>query len=1250
MHKCRQRQVEKMLLHFRHFRHPWRSDAGSDRGTLLCQAKEVMHNNYSTPSQTCADPAGKRAFQRYSLDLPAFIRVAGGAHLSCVIRNFCIGGMLLSYQKPTSLAAATQGHLPAAGDIITIHCIVQATNQDNRLQFQARVVRTFEDGAGMAFINPDLTALQIMQDFAIQPAIGMSSGGSIARGSSPGDEKTSHVSMNVTGDMTDNMKGDTIMKECNRVIESALDGISQSVNSKMPNRMFELSRDTKNHKEQNSYFNARDVLNRSAVTLTDLFRVAVHKRLANIAPKQLRAQSKATSDKNGVPMSELSLVEDDALTDWLSISDINYNVESTHKKLLFAIEQRLSMVCNVPIGKDNNPYGPGLFVESFLSAIKPLGLDPVANTACLAVFKDVLVEKTNDLYQKLNAVLVDFGVLPDLKSRVLRENTAPPRDVAPSPHVPPNITGNAGPGGRNLYQVSHEIRRLRDGVAHQVSRPTETVFAPHTDVQVLREAGCRERPPHTDVQMPYREPPPSTQPPGQVYAVSDVISALASLQADYSDQIAGNNAPRNIKSLVRAVLERANPGSADKEISAHDSSVMEVAGDLFHAIQDDPLVAESVRPWLKRLELPILKLTLADNTVFLDRAHVARQVLNKIAQLEIHDNEQTGSSQSPIKNTIDRLIDRINKEFDGTSEVFSKILVQLDKLTQAQDKAYAENVKDVVTVCEKVPVVAEWGDEPESAEDPADVIWKKWLKQARRLKEGDWMLFLTHEEKAQRLRVAWVSKSTSGVYVFVNSRGLKEKVLGAKDLARKMRLGNAIPLDNADDLAMDRAQYTALQELHKQLLYETTHDQVTGLISRREFESMLGKAVVSAQQIGLRHVLCLVDVDKFSAVNNSCGSVGGDTLLKELAALLKKTLSGRGVLARLGSDEFGMLVENASPDDARAIAEQQINAVAGYRFEWEDKRFSVSLSMGLVPVDTHGNNITELLQAAQSSCNLAKVAGGNRLQVYHADNFQLVQHSAVMKWVGKIDRILEEDRLLLFCQRIVPINGDTSVQPHFEILLRVAEDQKNIISPHEFIQAAEWYGRMAAVDRWVITKVFKWMADHREALEDITAFTINLSGQSITDDSFIGFVLEQMNNTQIPQHKICFEVTETAGITNLSDAAAFITEIKKTGCMFALDDFGSGMSSYAYLKNLPVDFIKIDGVFVRNMEVNSIDYALVKSICEVGHFMNKKVVAEYVENDKILNLLCEIGVDYAQGYAIDKPCPLDRLLSLKQRA
>ncbi|MEQ6341514.1 MAG: DUF1631 family protein [Gammaproteobacteria bacterium] len=627
----------------------------------------MTHNSHSTQSHDYTDPAGKRAFQRYPVDLHAFIRASGDLRIPCVIRNFCIGGMFISYRHSAGIEALSQGCFPAAGDVIAIHCVVPTTNQSNRLQFQARVVRVFEGGVGIAFINPNPAALRVMQDFSLQ------SGNEVLSGQPKPDE---------------------IIKECNRVIEDTLGVITKSVNSKMSNRMFELSRDTRNHKEQNAYFNACDILSRSSEILAGLFRAAVHERLIKLGPDKMRVKLSAKSDKNGLSTPELSLIGDEALTEWLSVSDINYSVTSKHKKLLVAIEQRISIVLNVRIGEDNNPYAPGLFTESFLIAIKSLDLDPIVNTACLAIFKDVFIEKSSDLYASLDTVLVDFGVLPDLKlkHKVLWGSTSSRAGVQS-----PNARGDADTAGRNLYQVAHEIRKLREEIAQQISRQAET--PPVTQGDASR----------------------STQMPDQVYTASDVISALARLQADHSVRIAGSNEPTNIKDRVLSILEGINPESAHKEISAHDSSIMNVAGDLFRAVQSDSLVADSVRPWLKRLELPILRLTLEDNAVFLDRTHVARQVLNKIAQLEIHDDELASSSQSAIRSTIDRLIDRINNEFDGTTDVFEKILIQLDRLTEIQDKAYAENLKDVITACEQNIVAAESGDEPEREEAGCNV-------------------------------------------------------------------------------------------------------------------------------------------------------------------------------------------------------------------------------------------------------------------------------------------------------------------------------------------------------------------------------------------------------------------------------------------------------------------------------------------------------------------------------------------------
>jgi len=302
------------------------------------------------------------------------------------------------------------------------------------------------------------------------------------------------------------------------------------------------------------------------------------------------------------------------------------------------------------------------------------------------------------------------------------------------------------------------------------------------------------------------------------------------------------------------------------------------------------------------------------------------------------------------------------------------------------------------------------------------------------------------------------------------------------------------------------------------------------------------------------------------------------------------------------------------------------------------------MSVGLVVIKGHGQNVEKLLQDAEASCGVAKDIGGHRVQVYHEGHARLNKRNAEVQWAAKIDKALDNDDLHLRCQRIMPLATDDSYHDHYEILLGMADDLGEQSSLQEFINAAESYKRMADIDRWVIKTSFKWIADHRTELDHVSSFSINLSGHSLNDMGLMEFVMKQMRDTNVPIGKICFEITETLGIANLSDAADFIKRFKTTGCMFSLDDFGSGMSSYGYLKSLPVDYIKIDGVFVKEMATNPNDYAVVKSISEIGHFMGKKIIAEYVQDDETIQLLQDLGVDYAQGYGIEKPRPLDNLL------
>jgi diguanylate cyclase (GGDEF)-like protein len=539
-----------------------------------------------------------------------------------------------------------------------------------------------------------------------------------------------------------------------------------------------------------------------------------------------------------------------------------------------------------------------------------------------------------------------------------------------------------------------------------------------------------------------------------------------------------------------------------------------------------------------------------------------------------------------------------------------------------------------------VPNVA-WDDV--SSEEQA-----MWVKRADRLQEGDWVVFDANTTEPKRLRIAWKAVKTQRI-VFANVLGTKDLVLHLSELAKDLRTGSAVALSGVNEPAMDRAQYSMLQDLHQQLLHQSTHDQLTGLISRREFEKELNGALSSSKENKSRHALCFIDLDHFNIINNACGYEGGDQLLKEVSVLLSNQLEESWVLARLGSDEFGLLLKDCVLDDALDFTEELMEVIQDYRLQWDNKRLSIGFSMGLVPVSHRSDAANELLQAAESSCGVAKEMGGNRIQLYSSSHAGLSQRRKAMKWATEIDRILDEDTLYLRCQRIMPIDtgadASSGLKDHYEILLGVWDLNGGEISTPEFIEAAERYKRMPDVDRWVIKNAFRWITDNHQSLADrIDMFSINLSGRSLNDESFLGFLLEQIKNSGVPVNKITFEVTETTGVANISDAVDFIGTVKETGCLFSLDDFGTGMSSYAYLKNLPVDYLKIDGAFVKDMVNNPSDYAVAKSICEIGHFMGKKVIAEFVENDEILAMLKELGVDYAQGYGIEKPCMLTDLV------
>ncbi len=466
---------------------------------------------------------------------------------------------------------------------------------------------------------------------------------------------------------------------------------------------------------------------------------------------------------------------------------------------------------------------------------------------------------------------------------------------------------------------------------------------------------------------------------------------------------------------------------------------------------------------------------------------------------------------------------------------------------------------------------------------------------------------------------------------------LDGRVIWARESARLL-------IDNtgARNLLLVCEDVTEAKQLSEKVAYQASHDALTGLVNRAEFDIYLKNLVEDVQQSSAEHALCYLDLDQFKIVNDTCGHLAGDELLRQIGDVLKSNIRQHDLLARLGGDEFGVLMYDCSMQQALRVCDKLRSVIRDFLFCWEDRSFNVGVSIGISMINKTSGNAVELLKEADAACYAAKEKGRNRVHVFTPDDEELASRQGEMQWVERIQRGLDENRFCLYGQLIVPVDGRQEGK-HFETLVRYQDEKGNIIPPGAFLPAAERYNMAAAMDQWVISNLFAWLAEHPAFLNDLSVCSVNLSGLSLSDDNMLAFIDQQFSEWGIPTQKICFEITETAAISHLGNARHFIDSLRGKGCWFSLDDFGSGLSSFAYLKNLPVDYLKIDGLFVKDILHDEVDLAMVESINSIGHVMGKKTIAEFVENDEIMARLRQLGVDYAQGYGIAKPVPLDEL-------
>ena len=517
---------------------------------------------------------------------------------------------------------------------------------------------------------------------------------------------------------------------------------------------------------------------------------------------------------------------------------------------------------------------------------------------------------------------------------------------------------------------------------------------------------------------------------------------------------------------------------------------------------------------------------------------------------------------------------------------------------------------------------------------------------------AEYLGYATHEMQQQLFFDLYEEDSAKEIINHVKQLFLGQKKLSSWEHKKQCKDESTIWVRETARLSLDcnndpvalivSEDVTETKELANQLTYQATHDPLTKLINRSYFEKLVSQAMDKLKKENHSAVLLFMDLDQFKVINDTCGHHAGDEFLKQLTVLLENEIRQSDHLGRIGGDEFAVLLEGCDIKTAQKIAGSIINTVSTYRFTWEDKPYSVGISIGMVPVLEKDLNYSELMIAADAACYLAKDKGRNRVYLYDHDNLESDQHIGEMHWVARIQAALEQNRLVAYAQPVVDIHRQNKVHS-YELLVRMIDTDGELILPDAFLPAAERYNLITKIDQRMIFHAIDIQNKMRNRQQKLPKLAINLSGQSLCDHSILDFITDSINSGKLDAEFISFEITETQVIQNIMLASHFMRQLNKFGCRFYLDDFGTGLSSYAYLNTLSVDSVKIDGVFVKDISENKIHQAMVKSINEISHIMGKETIAEYVTNEETVEIIKTIGIDYAQGYLFGLPQPIDEL-------
>ncbi len=1160
----------------------------------------------------------RRQHIRHSLQLNATVGFPGGPSRPCQIQDFCPGGLFLAVEGANG-AGIVVGDKPLERfDDLVVGFVANVNGTESVFEVSVAAARIVEGGVGVSFEGRNGKAIHALNHLLTMSVQNKVQGNARAA-----------VTDGTAGDVAGVAGASSILAAYRGRVGAFLESNLAVLFEHARDTLFTSARETREKEEQNAFFAAIQEIEGLQEPVQTAFIESVQEQLQQ--PGSRTAAADAVVSDTGTL--DVALVDTGTFDDWIIMKDIVARATPIYGERQLVIAKRLTKLLNTTIDDDNNPVGLTALGLSFHDAIQNLGASHASRQAILRSFDETIVSGLGTLYDDLGDILSNREVSSDVERtasdrpvEAKQDKVAGDAPAAPAPQVPESAPVEA--------TYSKPESTLGIDPASITPPPVVVGNLLHTARSLLileRQAKVSDNLPAALTDMAGAQPLP---PPAMgSKSLDQVIDALSILQRSPKFTADDQKGPLALKERLMTTWQAAGLRIADGEGDA-----VEVISNLLDAILDDPLVTPRVKSCVRRLAIALVKVALQDRELFNDESHPARQLINQLGRVELSDDGSV-IANGAWQTTIDPLVDRIVHSYERDTIVFTQVLVELQNIVERQEQHLADNVARIVQERNQQQAMMDarraegqpGGEGTASSDGDVPTEWMRWLSRVELLQAGDDVFLDKNGDRPEKLHLVWVNNDRDS-YLFASQCGNKTSTLTRQELAMHFRRGAARVLDASDLPVVDRGIYRLLNVLHARLAKKASHDGVTGMLNRKAFETALGNTMSEAVRMSTSHVLCVLEIDEFRTIVEKCGRKAGKGLLRKLARVLDKHVGSKGTIGRLTKGRFAMLLNNCELDEGRRIADRQRRSMEKSRCMWQGEDFVLTVSIGMVPLDGNSRaTVGELIESASKAFERAHKAGGNLIEESKGDApIQVSADTTVLQ-------MLAEDRLQLRCQRIAPIGDDPSVRPHFELLLGVKDASGAVAMPRDFIQSAERNNEMHEVDMWVIRNALAWMAKHRSKVDAVGGYSINLSGLTLGDDSLLRYVLERLTESQVPPAKVIFEVTESAAIDTLSVAVNFINTLKEYGCRFALDDFGTGDASFAYLKTLPIDFVKIDGSIVVDIVDNPKDLALVKSINEIGHFLGKKTVAEFVENDDVLARLRQLGVDYAQGYGIEAP-------------